>query len=334
MLTARPEAAIEKRKYSLDMRVLSKWGQIAWRLFAPVQCQYWAKAIAYGQRIERTKPQCRTQQSSCSSKLAGVLNAPELRSLSNPSVPAWDDFDAEYYLRENPDVARAKIDPLKHFTDYGKAEGRHPNAVAATGASAFRLNDFCSPDHKEDGPRAFDEAFFISVLTPAYNTPPRYLRELFQTLLNQRYANWEWVVVDDGSSTPATISTLRELATKYIQRLRLMLNPANAGISAASNIALAAARGTHAALVDHDDLLPRDALFAVYEEWKKDNTTKLFFTDECKLFPDGTVGQFWPKPDWSPAYLENTMCVGHLSVYEMVFLRELGGFRSLYDGTR
>jgi glycosyltransferase involved in cell wall biosynthesis len=253
--------------------------------------------------------------------------------LSNPPVPASDYFDAQYYLRENPDVARANADPLKHFTDYGKAEGRHPNAIAATGASTFRLSDFCSPDHQEDGPRASDEAFFISVLTPAYNTPPRYLRELFQTLLNQRYANWEWVVVDDGSSNPATISTLRELAT-VDSRLRLILNPANAGISAASNIALSAARGTHAALVDHDDLLPRDAFLALYEGWRKNNTAKLFFTDECKLLPDGTVGQFWPKPDWSPAYLENTMCVGHLSVYEMVFLRELGGFRSLYDGTQ
>jgi len=35
-------------------------------------------------------------------------------------------FDVEYYLRSNPDVARAGMDPLVHFQRYGWRDGRMP----------------------------------------------------------------------------------------------------------------------------------------------------------------------------------------------------------------
>ncbi|MDP2124947.1 MAG: hypothetical protein Q8J92_11255, partial [Parvibaculum sp.] len=43
-------------------------------------------------------------------------------------------FDAEWYARAYPDVAAAGIDPLRHFVQYGAAEGRAPNAAAAGGS--------------------------------------------------------------------------------------------------------------------------------------------------------------------------------------------------------
>jgi len=194
------------------------------------------------------------------------------------------------------------------------------------------LKELCHPFGDEGSLTTSDNAFRISVLTPTFNTDPRYLRELLQTLRNQKYSNWEWVVADDGSAHAPTLATLRELAAAD-KRVRVLLNP-NMGISAATNFALAAATGTHAALVDHDDLVSRDAFFEVYTDWKANPSTQLFYTDECKLNSEGVLEQFWPKPDWSPAYLENTMCIGHLAVYQMGFLRALGGLRSEFDGTQ
>lgn len=37
-------------------------------------------------------------------------------------------FDATYYLRENPDVAEAKADPIVHYLTVGFLEGREPSA--------------------------------------------------------------------------------------------------------------------------------------------------------------------------------------------------------------
>jgi glycosyltransferase involved in cell wall biosynthesis len=243
-----------------------------------------------------------------------------------------DDFDATYYIRQNPDVAASGLDPLYHYLNYGRDEGRLPHALARERVG-LRLKDLCDPCRDEHDVTTSDNAFRVSVLTPAFNTEPRYLQELFQTLRNQSYSNWEWVVVDDGSVRAPTITALRGLAAAD-DRVRLILNPTNLGISTATNIALAEATGTHAALIDHDDLVFRDAFLEIYRDWMARPTTQLYYTDECKLNGEGELEQFWGKPDWSPAYLENTMYLNHLAVYEMDFLRALGGFRSEFDGTQ
>ncbi len=51
------------------------------------------------------------------------------------------DFDATWYLAHNPDVAAARLDPLRHYLDYGWKEGRDPNAYFST---AWYLNQ--NPD--------------------------------------------------------------------------------------------------------------------------------------------------------------------------------------------
>jgi hypothetical protein len=38
-------------------------------------------------------------------------------------------LDAEFYLRVNPDVAAARMDPLKHYVKYGAAEQRQPHPL-------------------------------------------------------------------------------------------------------------------------------------------------------------------------------------------------------------
>ncbi len=42
------------------------------------------------------------------------------------------DFDAAYYLRNNPDVAATGVDPERHFLIYGWREGRNPNQLFNT----------------------------------------------------------------------------------------------------------------------------------------------------------------------------------------------------------
>jgi hypothetical protein len=38
-------------------------------------------------------------------------------------------FDAAFYLRTNPDVAAAGVDPLKHYLTHGAAEQRQPHPL-------------------------------------------------------------------------------------------------------------------------------------------------------------------------------------------------------------
>jgi hypothetical protein len=41
-------------------------------------------------------------------------------------------FDPNFYLAQRPDVAKAKMDPLQHYLQYGKAEGTARNAYEKT----------------------------------------------------------------------------------------------------------------------------------------------------------------------------------------------------------
>lgn len=62
------------------------------------------------------------------------------------------DFDAAWYLQQNPDVAAAGVDPYQHFQQYGISEGRAPNqgihnaasgrGKAAFGSDAYNFNMF------------------------------------------------------------------------------------------------------------------------------------------------------------------------------------------------
>ncbi|HEX8521122.1 MAG TPA: glycosyltransferase, partial [Tepidisphaeraceae bacterium] len=66
----------------------------------------------------------------------------------------------------------------------------------------------------------------MSVLMPVYNGE-RYLREAIDSILSQSYANFELIIVDDGS-TDGSLSILREYEKKDA-RVKAISRP-NTGI--------------------------------------------------------------------------------------------------------
>jgi glycosyltransferase involved in cell wall biosynthesis len=90
----------------------------------------------------------------------------------------------------------------------------------------------------------------VSVVMPAYNAQ-NYIRGAVASVLSQTYASWELVIVDDCSTdeTPALLDSLAEVD----DRVRVIHARENAGVAAARNVAIAAARGSHIAFLDSDD---------------------------------------------------------------------------------
>ena len=99
-------------------------------------------------------------------------------------------------------------------------------------------------------PLAADRAPTLSVLMSAYNSEA-YVREAVQSILSQRFRDFELIVVDDGS-TDATGDVLQELADADC-RIRLVRR-ANKGLTVSLNEALAMARGRYVARMDADDV--------------------------------------------------------------------------------
>lgn len=97
----------------------------------------------------------------------------------------------------------------------------------------------------------------ISVVMPCYNAEA-YVREAIMSVLQQSYASWELIIVNDGSTDGST-EIIEELAQAYPDRLRLVYQN-RLGPSAARNRALARAQGYFVAFLDADDYWHPEAL--------------------------------------------------------------------------
>jgi glycosyltransferase involved in cell wall biosynthesis len=94
----------------------------------------------------------------------------------------------------------------------------------------------------------------VSVVIPAYNAR-KYIAETLESALNQSFHSFEIIVVDDGSTDGTHI-----VAEKYRDRGVVLIRQSNAGLGAARNRAISAARGKFVALLDSDDLWEPDYL--------------------------------------------------------------------------
>jgi GT2 family glycosyltransferase len=173
----------------------------------------------------------------------------------------------------------------------------------------------------------------ISVLLPVYNVEEVYLQKAVESVRRQIYPHWELCAVDDGSSA----AHVRRVLSRYARqdpRIKVAFHERNQGIAAASNSALALSSGEYVALLDHDDELAEHALFRVAEVLTADRGLDMVYTDEDKLEPDGRHVEPFFKPDWSPEYFLACMYTCHLGVYRTALVRDLGGFRSAFDGAQ
>lgn len=89
----------------------------------------------------------------------------------------------------------------------------------------------------------------VSVLMSVHNDL-QYLRESIDSILNQTFRDFEFILIDDGS-TDGSGDLLIDLSDP---RVKLLANPSNIGLTASLNLGLDLARGKYLARMDADDL--------------------------------------------------------------------------------
>jgi glycosyltransferase involved in cell wall biosynthesis/SAM-dependent methyltransferase len=241
----------------------------------------------------------------------------------NPSA----EFDTSFYLQANPDVASRGINPLVHFLSIGAKEGRSPLPKERYQLELRELQRLARARHRQE---KLDYRPLLSVLMPSYDTGPIYLETAVRSVMKQAYPNWELRIVDDGSSNAQTLASLDRIAT-WDNRIFLVRNAQNRGISSATNDALRDARGEYVTMLDHDDELTPDALYEVVLALNADRTTDVVYTDQDYISPAGEPAGHLFKPDWSPTLLRGVMYVGHLLTVRRSLALEVGGFDSAFD---
>lgn len=99
----------------------------------------------------------------------------------------------------------------------------------------------------------------VSVITPTYRHRA-FIADAVRSVLDQTYAEWEQIVVDDGSDDGTAEAAMA--AADGDPRVRVIRQPHRglAGLAATYNVALAASRGELIAILEGDDLWPPDKL--------------------------------------------------------------------------
>ena len=91
----------------------------------------------------------------------------------------------------------------------------------------------------------------VSIVTPAYNAADS-IREVYESIKNQTFKDWEWLVVDDCSKDD-TFKILGDIAAKD-HRVRIFQNPKNSRAAVSRNFATQMATGKFIAFLDADDM--------------------------------------------------------------------------------
>jgi GT2 family glycosyltransferase len=173
----------------------------------------------------------------------------------------------------------------------------------------------------------------ITVIMPVFNVDPQWLRGAIESVREQSYPHWQLCIVDDASTDPRISETL-DIYRHSDPRIRIARNQDNLGISETSNHALRLAEGEFIGLLDHDDLLARDALLHNARVIDRESDVDLVYSDEDKINPGGKRNTPFFKPDFSPELLLGQNYIGHFVVARRSLVNEIGGFRKGLDGAQ
>lgn len=88
----------------------------------------------------------------------------------------------------------------------------------------------------------------VSIITPCYNSA-RFLEETIESVLNQTFIDWEWLITDDQSSDNS-VEIIKRFDDK---RIILIEAEQNGGAGYARNLSLEKAKGRYITFLDADD---------------------------------------------------------------------------------
>ena len=178
----------------------------------------------------------------------------------------------------------------------------------------------------------------ISILTPLYNTPEKYLREFLDSFVNQTAPNGQLCLADASDAQHGDVQRIVEEYQAKNQRI-VYKKIENKGIAANTNAAAQLAAGEYLALADHDDVLAPHAMYtmgqAILQLRQQGEPDGFVYSDEAlfsKSIRRPIAAHF--KPDYAPDYLLCCNYICHLAVFKKALWDAVGGERPECDGSQ
>ena len=174
----------------------------------------------------------------------------------------------------------------------------------------------------------------ISVVVPLYNTPLPFLKQMIESVTGQSYPNWQLVLADASDEAHAQVGAVARRYAAKDSRITYKKLAENQGIAGNTNQGFALATGDWLTLLDHDDVLYRNALYEVAKAAVEG--ADFVYSDEIVLSADlKHLVDYHFKPDFEPDYLRGCNYITHLAAFSRgLFEATGGGERAEYDGSQ
>ena len=104
----------------------------------------------------------------------------------------------------------------------------------------------------------------VSVIMPVYNGE-KFLKYSIESILNQTYRNFEFIIIDDGS-TDNSLKIIKEYQKKD-KRIKVIENKKNLGIAFSYNQAINLAKGDLIACMEADDISNKNRFYFQVSEF-------------------------------------------------------------------
>jgi glycosyltransferase involved in cell wall biosynthesis len=168
----------------------------------------------------------------------------------------------------------------------------------------------------------------VSVVIPTYNRA-KTLKEAIDSVLSQRYDDFELIVVDDGSTDET-----REIIASYLPRLKYLYQE-HSGVSAARNRGIAHARGDCFAFLDSDDLWLPDKLWLQMKFMEDHPEALICYTEEIWIRRGVRVNPMKKHRKYSGMIFEHCLPLCIVSPSSVLIARslidEVGGFDEEFE---
>lgn len=151
-----------------------------------------------------------------------------------------------------------------------------------------------------------------SIIVPVYNTKRNLLEKCLMSIINQKniQANYEIIVIDDGSTNEETINYLKNINSPLCK----IIFDENHGVSHARNVGIKASKSDNLIFVDSDDYVTEN-LLSILNEINPDKYDCIFWKNliikenskhfrKCKEYNNGTV---WGKLFKKTIIVENNI---------------------------
>lgn len=174
----------------------------------------------------------------------------------------------------------------------------------------------------------------IDIIIPVYNHAS-YLEACIDSAINQTYSNINIIIVDDCSPDPL----VKEKLIKYnnFDKIKILLNNENKGISETLNKAIANSSGDYLAFLDCDDMIAPNAIEKAADFIKLNPNKKYVYTNRINVDEKGNIINcinFQSRGTNAREELMKGMYTSHLKVISKDCFLKSGLFNSKYDSAQ